>query len=334
MTLVLAILAFLSDEKKAVEVVCPVDGHRFTAYEVVVTNHWGGVDTDFCRHAFKTTPLEYFVWVCPSCAFAGRKKDFSEKLPDEQKRALRAGLRPQAAVKPGVKQPEIPGFVKYDLLAQVARLRGLPPEEAGKAYLNASWSCRQQGAVYLDGFDEWESLRTSYGLNRTPLELGVEKDKRPKNRTAYELEIARKIEKDIDGKKHEKGVNRTLSRYLAAYLFRKHGENADAERWLAELAKLKGENSVTEEAAAKMEASIAREREFQKKAIECFTASLDSGKLPKPAAAETAYLLGELHRRTGDLKGAAQFYQRALATSESEALSDQARQQKALVERP
>lgn len=331
MSFLLLVLLSFGDDKKPVDVVCPADGHRFTALEVTVTNQWGGVDLDFCPHAFKTTPLEFFVWVCPGCKFAGRKRDFAGKLSEGEKKALLAGLRPEVEIKKAAKQGDIPGFVKYDLLAQAARLRGLPPEEAGKAYLHAAWSCRQQGAVYLDGFDEWEALRTGYGLNRPPLEMGLDKNKKAKNRTEFELEVVRKVEKDIEARKFS-GINRTLSRYLAAYLYRKHGENAEAERWLADLETYKGENSVVEDAAARMRLSIARERDFQKKAIDSYAAAVADG-VAKPSYAEFAYLLGELHRRTGAAKPASEWYRKAIDATASEALKEWALRQKSLVDR-
>ncbi len=87
--LLLSLLAF-PDERKTVEAVCPADGARFEAVEIVSSNTWGGVDADFCPHAFKTAPLEFRVWVCPSCAFAGRQEDFGKPVSAEEKDALAA----------------------------------------------------------------------------------------------------------------------------------------------------------------------------------------------------------------------------------------------------
>lgn len=318
------LLAVSADERRKVPVVCPLDGTSFTAIEVVTTNQWGGIDADFCPHAYKTTPLEFRVWTCPSCGFTGRKADFGARLPEEEKKALREGLSPAEPIRKGAAQSEIPGHVKYDLWAQVLRIRGAPPEEIGRAWLHASWSCRQQGAIELDGFDEWETLRESYGLNQPPLQLGR------KNRTELDLEAARKIARDVEGGRHERGVSRTLARYLAAFLFRKHGENGEAEAWLKSLEALKGENSVVEEAAGRMRASIERERGYQKKALEAFTAALGRG---GRNSAEIAYLTGELHRRLGDREAAAAAYLRALAASPAAALRDLILRQKALVEK-
>jgi len=296
-----------------------------------VTNQWGGLDADFCPHAFKTTPLEFYVWVCPACGFAGRKKDFEAKLPAEEKAALAAGLKPCEPIRKGARQAEIPGHVKYDLLAQAARIRGAPPEEAGRACLHASWSCRQQGAVDLDDFEEWEALRANYGLQQTPMQLGTDRDKKPRNRTEFELAAAARIEKDVEAKRYERGVQRLLSRYLLAHLYRKHGENADAERWLKDVAALKGENSVVDAAAARMRASIDREREYQRKAAEAYSEAARKAPPGARSGAEFAYILGEIHRRLGDPQAASEWFQKAIDGSASEALKELARRQKAIV---
>jgi uncharacterized protein (DUF2225 family) len=326
--LVGAALALLSDVQKQVKVTCPVDGTKFEAHEITATNQWGGRDADGCAHAFNTTPLESYVWVCPICKFAGRKKDFDAPIPDAEKKALLEGLRPMAEIKKDAKQTQIPGYVKYDLLAQVAQIRKAPPEDVGRAWIHAAWSCRQQGSAYLADFEEWEALRDRYNLNQKPMTFGL-----TKNRTDFELEVARKLEKELEAKQYEKGPNRILARYLAAYLYRKHGENVQGERWLDELGKMKGENSVVDDAAAKLRASLPLEREFQKKAMETYRAAYEAGGLDKKIAPEVAYLLGELSRRLGDPKAASGWYQKSIDTTDSEPLKKLASTQKSLAEK-
>jgi uncharacterized protein (DUF2225 family) len=325
--LAVALLAAV-DVHTQVKVKCPVDGASFEATEIKGTNYWGGRDADGCAHAYNTTPLESYVWVCPACKFAGRKKDFDGTLADADKKALIEGLKPPVEIKKDAKQNQIAGHVKYDLLAQAAQIRKAPAEEVGRAWLNASWSCRQQGAVYLADFDEWESLRDRYNLNQKPMAFGL-----TKNRTDFELEAAKKLEKDIDGGQYQKGPNRILARYLAHYLWRKHGEAAVAERWLAEVEKLKGENSIVDDAAAKSRALLPLEREFQKKALESYRAAYEGGALDRKVAPEVAYLLGELSRRQGDAKGALPWYQKCLDTSDSDPLKKLATAQKSLAEK-
>lgn len=326
---VLAVLLLAgSDIQSPVKVKCPVDGTSFEATEIKGTNHWGGRDADGCAHAYNTTPLESYVWVCPACKFAGRKKEFEGPVSEGDKKALIDGLKPLVEIKKDAKQAQIPGHVKYDLLAQVALIRKAPAEEVGRAWLGASWSCRQQGAVYLSDFDEWESLRDRYTLNQKPIQFGL-----TKNRTDFELDAARKLEKDLDGKLYEKGPNRILARYLAQYLWRRHGETAAAERWLVEVEKLKGENSIVDDAAAKSRSLLSLEREFQKKALESYRAAYEGGSLDRKVAPEVAYLLGELLRRQGDAKGALPWFQKCLETTDSDPLKKLAAAQKSLAEK-
>jgi len=326
--LLLVALLAMSDVQKQVKVTCPVDGTKFDATEITASNHWGGMDADGCAHAFNTTPLESWVWVCPACKFAGLKKDFEGTIPDADKKALVDGLKPTVEIRKDAKQNQIPGHVKYDLLAQVAQIRKLPVEEAGRAWLHASWSCRQQGAGYLADFDEWEQLRDRYNLNQKPMAYGL-----AKNRTDLELEAAKKLEKDIEGRQYEKGPNQILARYLAQYLWRKHGENAAAERWLAELEKMKGQNSIVDDALAKSRGLLASEREYQKKAMEAYKAAYEGGGLDKKKAPQFAFQVGELLRRLGEKKEAPAWYQKCIETTDSDPLKKLALAQKALADR-
>jgi len=179
--------------------------------------------------------------------------------------------------------------------------------------------------VYLVDFDEWESLRDRYNLNQKPIAYGL-----TKNRTDLELDAVKKLEKDIDANQYQKGPNRILARYLAEYLWRKHGENQAAERWLSELEKLKGENSIVDDAVAKSRALLPVEREFQKKALESYRAAYDGGTIDKKVAPEVAYLLAELSRRLGEKKDAAAWYQKCIDTTDADVLKKLATSQKAL----
>jgi len=62
------------------------------------------------------------------------------------------------------------------------------------------------------------------------------------------------------------GTALLLRRYLLAVTYRRRGENVDALRWLDEVDKSKGENSVIDDAAKKVRASIEAERAQLKKA--------------------------------------------------------------------
>ncbi len=360
--LAIASLLLAGDEKKLVDAVCPVDGHKFQAYEVTSQDYaraWGGADRDFCKHAFKTTPLEYLAWVCPSCLYAGTKAEFAPNiaLTDEQKKAIAGNLKPAAEIRKGMKQDVIAGHVKFDLAAQAAILRGAPPTEVGRFYLNATWCARQQGAILIDDFDDWVEMRRDFGLEITPIDL------KSKNRTELELEIAKRVEKQIDEKRvneqrdidivgecdlkiaelkksgapaadikaqeQRRGDARgrlhrlNLLKYTTLFLHRRHGENDAAVKWIAELVKAKGDNSVIDEAVEKTAKSIELERAYQRKALEYYEKAAAAGKVEKAAAAQMHYMLGELHRRLGDRTKAAVAYRKALDDGDVKKLAEE-----------
>lgn len=320
--LILLLLLTPLDEKKKVRVTCPLDGHKFTATRILRTNDWGGVDKDFCRHAYKTRPINYYVWVCPKCFFAGKKKDFDEELSDETKEKLRGKLKPLEPIRKGRKQEAIPGYVKYDLLAQVKTLSAAPPLEIGKAWLSAGWTLRDEGAIFLEDFDEWERVWSSYRLDRLPLQLGK------RNRADYDFEIARKVEKKLEERRY-KTLDRMLRLYLVAYLYRKHGELIPALAPIAKLDASRGENSVIDDAVAKMKKTIEREQGFLRRALPHFEKALESGRLAPTTKGEIAYVQGEIHRRLGDNVKARAAYDLALKTSPSKSLQQLATDQRA-----
>lgn len=315
------------DERKIVDVVCPIDGFKFKAVQVTNVDHWGGVDTDFCRHSIKTTPIEFYAWTCPQCFYSGTKTAKDDDFAPERsalKDKVLGKLQPLTRILKGFKQEQIPGYVKYDLVAQVAALSGAPPLDAGRAWLSASWCVRQQGTVYLDGFDEWETVRERYGLNRTPFDLGK------RNRTEVDLEAAAKMEKEVaDGK--WRGLTLTLTKYTLVYVLRRHGENVRALRWIEDLTKQKGENSVIDDALAATAASIELERTFQRKAAEKIAAALQDPSMEARVRGELEYMMGELCRRLGDDKKAAEWFDQSSATTPDEAMKKLAAQQRALL---
>lgn len=320
------LLGFLSDETRRIQLTCPLDGTQFGAVEVVrsdVAWAWGGLDADFCAHAFKTLPMEHYVWTCPKCHFSGGKAEYDPKnaLTDDQKKALLGKLEPASPIRAGTKSEEIPGHVKYDLFAQVLTKLGRPALDVGNRHLHASWAARQAGTAWLDYFDEWVELRTSLGLERSPMELGKE------NRTDLEFKVCEKVAKEVAGK-DVKTTDTLLKKYLLAYSYRKHGENVDALKWLDELAKAKGFNSVVDAGCGKLRASIEVERSHQRKALARFKEAVEKGDLTDAKRAETQFQLGELHRRLGEKAEAVAWYSKCLETAKDEILRKRAEAQK------
>ena len=153
------------------------------------------------------------------------------------------------------------------------------------------------------------------------------KRRRMKNRTDYDFKIAAKIETDIK-KKRVFRVKRIIAAYMAAYAWRKHGENVQAERWLKDLETFKGKNSIIDRAADGMRISIKLERRYQRLAMERYEVVVKGKTGDVHARAEMAYLVAECHRRLGDPKSAAPWYDRAIKLTPSERLRTLATQQK------
>jgi len=327
--LVLLCLAAAADETKKVEVVCPVDGTRFSALEVVRTDAslgWGGVYSDYCSHAFCTLPMEHYIWTCPTCWYSGGTSRFDPKKvsPDELKKKIPGALKPALAIASGAKQESIPGWVKYDLAAQVEALLGSPPLEIAKRHRNAAWAARQAGAVRLDDYDDWVEASKSAGLEKSTIELGK------KNRSEEDLAACRRLEKEIAAGKHT-GTALLLRRYLLAMTYRRRGENVDALRWLDEVDKSKGENSVVDDAAKKVRASIEAERGQFKKAAELYEKALADAALDPAQRAQCQFILGEIARRNGENKAAGEWYAKTIATTPDSELKRRAEAQKALL---
>ncbi len=323
------ILAAATDDLKKVDVVCPIDGTKFTASEVVKTDAawaWGGEDADFCRHAFRTLPMEHYVWTCPTCWYSGSKEHFDPKSPptDELKTKVKGALKPAEPIAAGAKQEQIPGWVKYDLLAQVETLRGAPTLKIARRHVNAAWAARQAGAVRLDDYDDWVDAAKAAGLSKNLIELGK------KNRSEDDLAACRRLEKDVLGGKFT-GTPLLLNRYLLAVIFRRRGENVDALRWLDEVDKSRRENSVIDDAAKKVRASIAAERSQQKKAAALLAKAVEDPGLDAVAKAESLFMLGEIARRNGENADAAAWYAKTLAATTDPDLKKRVEAQKGLL---
>lgn len=325
------------DETEPVDVVCPVDGTKFKAARLKRTNFWGGTDRDFCQHAYKTFPLEVQVWICPGCSYGGTEAQFSGAdgkpivLDDATKRKLREELKPANALPKRVTQENVPAWVRFDLMAQGLKLRGAPAREIAVAYLYGAWIVRQRGVTYLQYFEEFEELYARYGLDKQPLDLWGSK---VTNRTDYDLGKAAKLVEDI-GEGRFRGTNLLLARYLAAYVYRKHGENAEA---LALHEQIEDEaektNSIVHGALATMKASIDLERGLQGKALAAFEEAALDAKITGAERGDVLYQTGEIQRRLGRADEARAAYRKAI---ENEGTGEQtkawAQEQIKLVER-
>src|SRR3989338_7859129 len=103
------------------------------------------------------------------------------------------------------------------------------------------------------------------------------------------MEKIKVIEKDIQANKVGK-ADILFAKYLAAFLYRRHGENAQALKWITQLQKESGQNSVIDDAVTKALKSIETETHFQKLAIQAYKSALDKGDYKREHVPEVQFL--------------------------------------------
>ncbi|HLG42368.1 MAG TPA: DUF2225 domain-containing protein [Planctomycetota bacterium] len=332
-----------ADNDKIVEVTCPVDGTKFKAVLIGKLYPLGGVDRDHCPHSGGKPQLQHLVWTCPTCYFTGLKDEFEYA---EGREVVKAKSPPSAESKakllgkltPIEKPPDkadahaIAGETKFDLLAQARTLRGEAALEVAKAYLQAAWVVRETAAPSLTDFEEYNELVAKYKLNDPKRFL----DKSAR-RSDLELEDAAKIEEDV-AKGKAKGAKELLSRYLILELYRRHGENTRAAKWIADLEGRKGQNSVVDGLVPKIKATIDRERGFQRKALEHLVKAADKPGLSDADRMSLEYMIAEQHRRLEEHDKSKEWFDKVLAREKKGDESSKeffkiAREQRALAEK-
>ena len=66
-----------SGKARLIETTCPVDEHKFKAWDIERQPPEKGMDRDFCKHAKNPSAYEFDVWFCSSCGYANFKTNFS-----------------------------------------------------------------------------------------------------------------------------------------------------------------------------------------------------------------------------------------------------------------
>ena len=296
---------------KEVDVVCPIDGTKFTAIRIESSNDWGGVDGDYCAHALGGAPIVFHAWTCPCCCYTGlahrAEVDFAPARA-ERRNAILGKLRPRTLIRSDARQCDIPGHAKFDLLAQCLLLADAPACDVANAWLWASWVVRVKGAIVLPGNPAWAAWRESHGLDLSPLELG-----KWINRATYDLDLIPHITMNLN---RLKPADRRFAALGAAWLARDHGENTEAMRWIAEVQRSPGLDDEIREACTRMTRSIMLEREYQAKALEQYERGLSETTHDDEARSRIAYILGELCRRLDRREQASQWFDRALVAAD------------------
>ncbi len=183
-----------------IELTCPVCETLFRSQTVVATNAFGGKRTDFHERAAGMQPLPYFVHLCTHCGYAGVQRDFGDEArPD--------GLlcaRVWSELAPSLTGQPLSGSLKYEHAAKVAEWQEGDPRYLADLYLRAAWCC----------VDEHDTEAERYF----------------RRNAAWRFSDALEA---FDGVSPEE---RAVITYLVGELWRRIGDDAQAQQWFERVA--------------------------------------------------------------------------------------------------
>ena len=183
---------------QSIDLVCPVCDTHFHSRTVVSTNSFGGKRTDFHERAAGAQPLPFLVHSCPGCGYTGVERGFAEgtEVTPELRAQVLTVLTPMVAAHRLETASD-----RYDAAAKVVEWQGEHPRHVADLLLRAAWCCVD------DGDHEGERF--------------------------YRRAAAQKFE---DALVHPTGVprnERAVLTYLIGELWRRAGDQAQAEAWLS-----------------------------------------------------------------------------------------------------
>lgn len=302
----------------SVELQCPVCNNSLRGSELMSTNNFGGIDSDFMQRPMGASPILIRPNTCLKCGFSGYIDDFSEEAKKKMPATFTSAIMQDKVLKPMVDlasytdQARVPAWAKYDLIAQVRKLENAPAGDIAHQYLCAAWSVRIN--VYLPFPEErFEKMSAYFDAN-----FSGRFDKRDRNAATVNIEVAFDALK-MSEKPEENDVVSAL--VGAVWLFHQYGENPVALKAMKRLSPLLASEAakLVEE---KLNSNIAQEQQFQKLAIENFKIAAASEKNAE-LKARFCYLTGELYRRIGDLKEARAWLEKTRAIKERPAFLDE-----------
>lgn len=178
-----------------IELTCPVCENGFRSQTVVATNAFGGKRTDFHERAAGMQPLPYFVHMCATCGFAGVERDFG----DDVDLSDRIHERVWSDLAPALKRELPSGSLKYEHAAKVADWQGNDPRYLADLYLRAAWCC----------VDEQDSEAERF----------------------YRRKAAWRFAEALDSFDSVAQAERAVLTYLVGELWRRIGDDAQAQQW-------------------------------------------------------------------------------------------------------
>ncbi len=299
----------LATKKVESQFTCPVCRNGFLDYEIGSTNSFGGQDRDFLRRAGGDQPVLIFPKTCPACFYSGYRYDFSSGInipPAVKQQILQQGmLKPGVQIPKGAKSYEIPASARYDLIAQTYQLRGKPEEDMAQQFLSASWATRLESYLLpaaILGEELTEKVKKREGAQWKPEQTGG-----PENHVLGSIQRGRQC---AEAARSLDGEERMIAALAAIHILRLNGENTEVLQILPLLRTVMPEKQFADFARL-ISDSIARERDFQSKAVLLFEKVAPTKQDSKDKAALT-YLCGELHRRLENWDKARSYYEQCL----------------------
>lgn len=303
----------------SVSLQCPACNSGLAARELMSTNNFGGVDSDFLQLAMGASPVLIRPSTCLKCGFSGYIDDFSSEAKKSMPATLTSAIMQEKALKPAVElasyqdHTDMPAWAKYDLIAQVRRLENAPAGDIAHQYLCAAWSVRLEDQLPLAA----EDLKLASEFLQTKFADKL-KD-REKNPASVIVEVAFELLKIAESANPQD----TRAALIGSLMFaRQHGENPTALKAMSLLLPILDAESGKRIDEA-LQASVAREQGYQRLAIENFKKAIEVEKNPE-LKARFCYLTGELHRRLGEAKEARAWFEIVRAIKERPAFLDEA----------
>jgi tetratricopeptide (TPR) repeat protein len=170
--------------------------------------------------------------------------------------------------------------------------------------LRASWVQRDMGSV----IPKTDRLQRVMGF----IERWLPPDTTEKNQADRELALVTQLAAEVAEGRFSK-YQSPYVKFVLGMMWRRHGENLLFESLLPDPDGDRGLPEALRSHLARVRDSIAKERHWQRLALEHFRKAIDSNAVAGGNRAAASYLIGELNRRLGQRNRALRYYDRALA---------------------
>lgn len=302
----------------SIQLECPVCGNSLSGRELMSTNNFGGVDTDFMQRPMGSSPILIRPATCLKCGFSGYIDDFSSEAKKNMPATFTAAIKQDKALKPAVDlasysdQIDMPAWAKYDLIAQVRKLENAPAGDIAHQYLNAAWSVRIEAVIPfpIENMKRMSELFDAKFSDRF--------EKRDRNASSINVEVAFESLKMAAVASQEEKLPFLTG---AVFLLRNYGENPGALKAMQMIAPLLASDTA-QNVEKVLKESIEREQYFQKLAAENFKTAIEK-ETNAEMKARFCYLTGEIYRRLGDLEQARAWFEKTRAIKERPAFLDE-----------